>query len=124
MKSVFFPGKFQPPHIGHVMTIGKLIKKYGYVIVGITEGKPRIVSRTYVKNVFESIFKDGEIECILLKGTLTDYDKLPEMSKFDLMMSGNEEVLQWGLKLGIPIKKMPRSEGIFCSGTEIRNVLK
>ena len=123
MITVFFPGKFQPPHIGHVMTISKLINNYEKVIIGITEDKPRIVSREEIQTIYETIF-GKKVEYRFIDGVLTDYKTTEGLPKFDILISGNSDVIEWGLKLGIAVKSMPRSKGIGCSGSEVRELLE
>jgi len=43
MKNVLFPGKFQPPHLGHIITIMRLRKDYNKIIIGITDDKPEVI---------------------------------------------------------------------------------
>lgn len=117
---LFFPGKFQPPHIGHVLTIAKLMNN-NHVIIGITQGEPRVVSQEKVKQIFETIFRN-KVEYHLVKGTLTDYKKLEGLPEFDVLVTGNDEVIEWGIKLGLTVRKVSRSDGIGCSGTELRNL--
>ena len=122
MVRAFFPGKFQPPHIGHIMTISKLVKEGYIVVVGITGDTPRVMSQSKVKQIFESIFFPRDVECFVVKGRLIDYKELPCLPKFDVLMSGNDDVLEWGLRMGLAVKKISRSEGMGCSGTELREL--
>ena len=59
--SILFIGKFQPPHLGHVLTIKKLLKKYPNVTIGITQGKPQFFNRKklnlYLRMFFNQIKK-------------------------------------------------------------------
>jgi len=120
MLDVFFPGKFQPPHIGHVLTISKLLKD-DHVIIGITDDKPRVMSREEVQTIFETIFLT-KVEYKFINGKLTDYKDTDGLPEFDVLVTGNDKVIEWGLKLGLAVKKIPRSEGIGCSGTELRKL--
>lgn len=120
MNIAFFPGKFQPPHIGHVITIAKLRKQY-QVIIGVTEDPPRVISPMEVCKIFKTIF---DIECIILKGTLTKYNNITSLPKFDILLTGNDKVIEWAQLLNIPVLKVPRSDGILCSGTELREAMK
>jgi nicotinamide mononucleotide adenylyltransferase len=119
-KVAFFPGKFQPPHIGHVLTISKLLKKY-HVIIGISEDGPRVSSQEQVKHIFKTIF-DNKTEYFIFKGVLTDYDNIKCFPTFDVLLTGNDDVIKWAKKLNLPTKKIPRSECIGGSGTELRRL--
>jgi len=122
MIKVLFPGKFQPPHLGHILTITKLLKDYE-VIIGITEDKPRVISREDVSTIFESVFTT-RASCRLIDGKLTDYKNTDKLPMFDILVSGNDEVIEWGMKLGLAVKKVPRSEGIGCKGEDLRRIVK
>jgi len=114
----FFPGKFQPPHIGHVLTISKLLKKY-YVIIGISQDGPRVVSQQEVKRIFETIFGD-RADYFIFNDILTNYKEIKNFPRFDVLLTGNDEVIDWARKLNLPTEKIPRSECIGSSGTELR----
>ena len=58
--SILFIGKFQPPHLGHVLTITKLLKKYPNVTIGITPGKPQFFNRKKIKSIFEDVFQSDK----------------------------------------------------------------
>jgi len=120
MAIVFFPGKFQPPHIGHVISISKLLGN-NHVIIGITEGPPRVMKREEVKEIFETIFRNSvEYHCI--DGILTDHKTIENLPEFDILVSGNDEVIEWGINLGLTVRKIPRTEGLGCCGTELRKL--
>jgi len=125
MTTVFFPGKFQPPHIGHARTIAKLLNKYDKVIVGVTEGPPRVMDREEVIRQFKEIFQIvpmWRIKFHSIDGVLTDYKKLDGIPEFDILITGNDEVVKWAIDLGICVKKVSRSNGIGCSGTSLRRI--
>lgn len=123
MKTIYFPGKFQPPHIGHILTISKLLRKHYHVIVGISEDEPRIMTREQIEDIFRIIFGE-RVYVHLIDGVLTDWNDVDELPLFDVLMSGNDKVLEWGKKLGLRVEKTQRSEGIGCSGKELRRLIK
>lgn len=123
MSIVFFPGKFQPPHIGHVLTISKLLDKYTKVIVGISDDEPRVMSFEEIRDIFNTIFR-GQIEIVYVEGVLTKKRDLNGLPSFDFLASGNEKVLEWGRKMELSVKKIPRSKGVGYSGTELRTLYK
>lgn len=122
----FFPGKFQPPHIGHIITISKLLKDYNKIIIGITEDEPRIMPREKVKEIFNTIFEPfiqfSHVDTILIDGILTKRENIDDLPKFDVLLSGNDKVLNWGLKHRFTVKNIPRSKGIGYSGIQIRKL--
>jgi nicotinamide mononucleotide adenylyltransferase len=120
-KVAFFPGKFQPPHIGHVLTISKLMKKY-HVIIGISPDDPRVISQKEVKCIFETIFGD-RADYFIFDYMLTTYRQIDDFPKFDVILTGNDQVINWAKKLKLKVKKIPRSKCIGGSGTELRRLL-
>jgi cytidyltransferase-like protein len=121
MTTAFFPGKFQPPHIGHARTISKLKRRFSKLIIGITEDGPRVVSRDEVHSSFRDIFWQ-DVEYFLVDGTLTDYKDVKSLPKFDILVTGNDEIVRWAKSLGIVVEKVSRSDGISCSGVKLREL--
>lgn len=122
-KIAFFPGKFQPPHIGHVQTILKIYPYYKKIIIAITEDKAEglDINVEEITSVLTSFFKSFEnIEICAIRGILTKKKDLEDLPEFDILLSGNRKVLSWAKKYNVKLGYIPRSEGIFCSGTEIR----
>jgi len=125
-KVAFFPGKFHPPHIGHILTLLRELPKYNKLIIGVTEDTPedRV---TDAKNIVKTLkmFFDGfsNVEIILINGVLTEKTNLDGLPEFDVLISGNENVVSWADKNGIVSLEVPRSDGFLCSGTEVRSVI-
>jgi len=121
---VFFPGKFQPPHIGHVITISKLLKKYE-VIIGISPDSPRVMTQKDVVKTFKKIFGD-RVDYFIFSKILTNMTKgdVACLPKFDILISaGNDAVLSWGKKMGLKTKNIPRAKCIGASGSELRRLM-
>lgn len=121
-KLAFFPGKFQPPHIGHVLTISKLLKSYN-IIIGISPDKPRVASQHEVKDTFKTIFCD-RVQYFIFNDVLTNYTSISQFPKFDVLLTGNNNVINWAKKLKVSVKKISRSECVGASGTGIRRMLE
>ncbi|HIJ11362.1 TPA: hypothetical protein HA278_04870 [Candidatus Woesearchaeota archaeon] len=130
----FFPGRFQPPHLGHVLTIMRLLPEYSVFIIGITEDG--LVDKNTAEKI-RSLFSDffarivlpykTRVEILTIPGVLTQYKTKKDMNKlpkFDILLSGNPKVIEWAQLHGFPSKFVPRAEGVFCSGTEIRGAFK
>lgn len=123
MTTALFPGKFQPPHIGHIQTLMNIYPFYDKIIVGITEDKPSVLSPLKVKNIFESILKHlPKFEVILIKGTIEGSDSIDNLPDFDVLLSGNQKVIDHVKKFGKKADFISRTEGIGCSGTELRSL--
>jgi len=121
-KTAFFPGKFQPPHIGHVLTISKILKKYN-VIIGISPDGPNIISQNEVINIFKTIF-ENRVEYFIFDNVLSNYKDVNIFPYFDIILTGNIEIINWAKKLKLPVEKIPRSNCIGGSGTELRRLYK
>lgn len=123
----FLPGKFHPPHIGHILTILKVLPKYKKLIIGVTEDTPKeeVTTAQGIVNTL-SLFFDGfdNIDVLLIRGVLTEKKDTDGLPWFDILLSGNESVLNWAAQNGVASCFIPRSKGFLCSGTEVRSVLK
>ena len=116
----FFPGKFQPPHIGHVLTISKLMKEYD-IIIGISPDDPRVVSQYEVKKTFKLIFED-RVRYYIFDRVFTDYITMSNFPDFDILLTGNDKVITWADELNIRAKKILRTQCIGGNGEELRKL--
>ena len=123
----FFPGKFHPPHIGHIQTILNILPEYKKVIIGVSEDLPSdkiITNPDAILSALKSFFITfNNIEVCKITGILSNKKNINDLPDFDILLSGNEKVLSWANKFGIKSKYIPRSEGALFSGTEIRKEL-
>jgi cytidyltransferase-like protein len=113
MSTAFFPGKFHPPHIGHVQTILDILPDYDKIIVGVTERNPvdnpittPKVIYEFLKNFFSYFPK---VEVCYIKGTLIGRPNLEGLPKFDVLLSGNIEVLDWAKEMNLDYRFVARS---------------
>ncbi len=114
----FFPGKFNPPHMGHLLTILKLSKKYN-IIVGLTEDVPE---NAFPRHVILEILKELEefgIKIIEIKGILIEKKDISDLPFFDVLLSGNPDVLKWANNMNIKFEYIERSCEITAS--QLRN---
>lgn len=126
-KIAFFPGKFHPPHLGHLNTLLDLSNEYSKLIVGVSEHQPNNIVTTVDNIIFtlKSLFRNYDnIEVVKITGVLIEKNDTEGLPVFDVLLSGNESVLSWADKLGVPNKFVERSDGHLFSGTEIRNELR
>lgn len=126
MKVAFFPGKFHPPHLGHLKTLLDISNKYGKLIIGVSEHAPdnSVTTVDNIISILKSLFKNNNtIEVVRIKGVLVEKTNIDELPKFDVLLSGNQDVLFWAENLNVPNKFVSRSDGNLFSGTEIRDEL-
>ena len=122
MVVAFFPGKFQPPHIGHVMLLAQLIREYDEVIVGISEDTPRIMSQDEVSDMFKVIYPDLNI--FKFERALTEYDKIDNFPSFDILITAeNKEVIEWCKRKNINCRNIKRFEFVGCRSRDIRKII-
>ena len=123
MTIAFFPGKFQPPHLGHIQTLMNIYSDYDEIIVGISEDEPQIMPPEKVREIFESVLKYlPKFKIVMIKGTLTTWKTTDGLPEFDVLLTGNDKVVKWAKEMGIKTAFVPRSKGLGYSGTEIRRI--
>jgi len=120
-KDILFPGKFQPPHLGHILTILKLYRKYNKITIAITDDKPEVMSQLKRKKIFDDIFKDFiAIETVIVNGTIEGCSSLKNLPEFDICISGNKKVIKKIRGFGKEAKFIKRSFPKIYSGTKWR----
>jgi cytidyltransferase-like protein len=124
---VFFPGKFHPPHIGHIQTILNILPKYRKVIIGVSEDVPSdktVINPDDIIFALKSFFITFDnVEVCKITGILCNKKSVDGLPDFDVLLSGNEKVLSWANKFNIKSEYISRSDGTLFSGTEIRKEL-
>lgn len=114
----FFPGKFHPPHLGHLKTILKIIPAYNKVIVGISGDIPDdpMITQEEVFSTLEEFFDKYEnVEVKMFSGRLIDKPDKLGLPIFDVILSGNPDVLEWAESIGVKNKHIDRSLGELSS---------
>lgn len=123
-KTAFFPGKFQPVHLGHIITLMNIYDKYDKIIVGITEDTPEVISQEERKDIFDRVFKYlPKFEVETIKGTIVNSTSPENLPDFDVCLSGNEAVIKKLHEFGLHAEFIDRSRGVGYSGKEIRTLL-
>ena len=124
-KSVaFFPGKFQPVHMGHITSIMKIFEDYEKIIIGITSDSPNVLSLQKRKEVFQSVLsRFDKFEYVFFDTALIDIKDKTILPKFDVCVSGNQKVLDFMKKNNFKTRLLKRSSGVGYSGTEIRSII-
>jgi len=124
MSIAFFPGKFQPVHLGHIVTLMNIYDKYDKIIVGITEDRPELLSMEERISIFQRIFKHlPKISIMEIKGKITNSKDLSHLPKFDVCLSGNKSVIETLNKMGLKTNYIERAKGLGYSGRAIRSLV-
>jgi nicotinamide mononucleotide adenylyltransferase len=120
---IVFLGKFQPPHVGHILTICELLKSYPDLVVGITNGKPNRYSFELRSEILRKIFP--EIECSEISGEIEkSTDNLRKLyGKQTIFLSGNHNVLNKLSERGYATDFVSRSNDDIYTGTAIRSLI-
>lgn len=122
MKAIFL-GKFQPPHLGHIRTIVRLSSRYSSVIVGITQSEPAMMPFKDVKTILQEVLSAYKnIEVVLISGSIEGGTATLDSIKFDVVVSGNNKVLNILKEQGYQTEFCERTEGVGYSGSEIRSL--
>lgn len=122
MTTALFPGKFQPPHIGHIMLAAYCLQKYDSVIICITTDTPQFVPHDEVERIFKIVFYDKEFTFVSIDGTLIDRKDISILPTFDVVVSGNPQVHEWAEGLGIKYEEAPYWDVPGASGTIMRKI--
>ena len=125
-KSVaFFPGKFQPVHMGHITSLMKIFDDYDKIIIGITSDSPNVLSLKSRKEIFKSVLsRFNKFEFVLFDTALVNIKDTNTLPKFDVCVTGNQSVVDFMKKNNFKTRLLRRSEGVGYSGTEIRSISK
>ena len=123
-KSVaFFPGKFQPVHMGHITSLMKIYNDYDKIIIGITSDSPIILSLQERREIFEKVLsKFNKFKYVFFDTALVDIKDKAILPKFDVCVTGNSAVVDYMKKNNFKTRILSRSEGVGYSGTEIRSI--
>ena len=111
-KVALISGRYDPTHIGHLITIHRLSKEFKKVIVVILDYKEREYPAQYAKQIFNEIFSysKGNYEIYINNdhfGKITK-EKLDKW-KFDVYIAGNMAVLKHIESMGYEVKWMDRA---------------
>lgn len=123
-KTAVFFGKFQPPHLGHIITINRILRNFNKLIVGITSDNKIGQDPNQIKKVFEEAFQDyKKISFEIIKGSIEEGTASIDHLDFDTVVSGNKKIISILNAMGHCTVFQPRSVGIGFNSSEIRSLL-
>lgn len=121
-KTMLFSGRFDMFHIGHYITIKRLLKKFDEVLLVVLDYKDSLYSIKKRMNLIEEVFEDNEdvtvIDYPVHFGEITreQFDSISEHAISETVYgSGNHEVLRHVKSLGIDTVYVPRYPGLNAS---------
>jgi len=119
MTTALFLGRFQPPHVGHLITIRKLAAKYDQIIIGVTECEPTVMPIENAISILEQLLPEPNISFIKVNGSVEGGTACIDC-QFDVCCSGNPAVLSIMEGKGYKTEYTERSLDSIFSGTRER----
>lgn len=131
MTTAIFPGRFQPPHIGHIMTLIDIYPLYDKIIVAVTKftwwgEKKQVIKPSEIVEILRELLKHmPKYEVILTDEGFNERVQFDDLPKFDVVVTGDKRILERLPPLGIKVDYIPRSNlaGFEISGTILRKSL-
>ncbi len=122
-KTAAFFGKFQPPHLGHIITIKRILKDFNKIIIVITHDKNKeSLDPKQIKKIFEEAFEDNKnISFEVINGSIEEGTASIKDLNFDIAVSGNNKIISILDLMGYETLFQPRSIGPGFSSSEIRS---
>lgn len=129
MAIAFFPGRFQPPHLGHILTLMRIYPRYDKIYIGISSNtyggkRKQVLPISVVKEMLESVFQHlPKFEVILSGESVITRETFDDLPKFDVVIGGNPRTIHRLERIGVKVKFELRSEGVGWCSTELREIL-
>jgi cytidyltransferase-like protein len=122
-KTALFVGRFQPPHLGHVITMNRILRNFKRLIVGITHKDEEGLAPKKIKEIFKEAFQDNiNISFKFINGSIEEGSASLNSINFDTIISGNKKVINVLNAKGYKVVFQPRSSGLGFSSSEIRSL--
>lgn len=130
MTIAIFTGRFQPPHLGHILTLMRIYPLYNKIIIAVSEytyggKKKQVISPEVAKKILEDVFQHlPKFEVILIGKGFIERTTFNDLPKFDVVVTGNLELIRKMEKLGIKARYIKRTKGLRgWTGRELREGL-
>ncbi len=121
MPTALFLGRFQPPHVGHILTLRRLAQNYDKVIVGVTEAQPSVMQTSEVIGILRLLVPEENFEIVPVQGSVEAGSAIINFP-FDVCCSGNVAVLNKMADRGFKTEFIERSLDSIFSGTRERQL--
>jgi nicotinamide mononucleotide adenylyltransferase len=135
MKIAVFSGRFDPPHLGHIMTLTKLAGEHDLVLVPVLSYNNRLVMASEAVQIIQDTFK-GTVTGAKVKPFVNlihfgeiyycQYHELLRRSGIEPSIndvtyySGNQEVLEHMKSINVKSEFIPRSRDEYYSSSIIK----
>ncbi len=124
------PGRFQPPHLGHVLAIMKIYPLYDRIIVTVSENtfggrKRQVIPPAMAKRILEDVFQHlPKVKVVLIGKGFFERTSFSDLPEFDVVVTSNVELIRLAEKFGMKTRYIKRTKGLRgWSGTELREAL-
>jgi nicotinamide mononucleotide adenylyltransferase len=116
----YFIGKFQPPHLGHILTFNKIRSKYKIDLkIMVTQGEGSFIEFAKIKNIFLSALQISETHIESVKGSI-EKKTISGLPRDAVFYTGNEKVIKLLRDSNYDAVFVERSMDKFYTGTSIR----
>ena len=122
-----FLGKFQPPHLGHVLTLMKLYPQYDEILIGVSDYGPQVMEYKQIERIFNAVFRHlKKYRVIPVEGSVTENTIYPFLATidYDVIVTANKKTYNTLKKQNIETRYVRRSGGTWNSGTFLRKAME
>ena len=118
-KVALFPGRFQPPHLGHVITIMRIYPIYDEILVAITEytyegTKKRVLPTRKIIRILEKLFAHlPKIKVVTIGRGIIERRSFDDLPPCNYIVSGNMGVILAAEKAGYKARLIPRADDLY-----------
>lgn len=129
-KTAIFPGRFQPPHLGHIYILMKIYPLYDEIIIAVTSytygGKTKqVLPIPKIVQLLQDLFKHlPKIRVIAIGKGMIERETFDDLPHFDVVATGNMELVRKMEKLGIKTRWHPRIKIPGWRGAEQRHLFR